>query len=311
MRVIVGLDGSISSRVAHALIIAMSWPLGAQFTFLRACDENGRWASSIPGGAWFSDGNPSADGAGLLDPLDGMAEPLRRRGHRVEVRAVEGPVGRTLRDAAAEEAADLIVVGSRGRGVATSALLGSVSADLTDHAPCPVLVARRAKVNRVLVATDGAIRTDAIVPILARWQILKGLPTDVLSVAPRSPIASELLITPWAPTPALNSSRDADEVARHRRFSDEMAQRLSDVGWDATGLVRLGDAADEIVKAAKELDSDLIVTGSRGLGDLQRILAGSVAHDVLLHSHCSVLVMRGQVPARANAMVAIGVPSMA
>ena len=311
MRVIVGLDGSASSRVAHALISAMSWPIAAQFTFLRAYDDNGRWASSIPGGAWFSNGSPPADERGLLDPLDEMAEPLRRRGHRVEVRAVEGPVGRTLRDAAAEEAADLIVVGSRGRGAATSAILGSVSADLADHAPCPVLVARRARVSRVLVATDGAVRTDAIVGILARWQILKGLPTDVLSVAPKSPIAAELLITPWAPTPAVDSSRNAEEMARHLRFSDEMAQRLSDLGWDATGLVRLGDAADEIVKSARELNSDLIVTGSRGLGDFQRILAGSVAHDVLLHSHCSVLIMRGKVPARVSAMAAVGVPSMA
>ena len=90
-----------------------------------------------------------------------------------------------------------------------------------------------------------------------------------------------------------------------------MAERLHDVGWDATGLVRLGEPAEEIVKAANELGSDLVVTGSRGLGDLQRILAGSVAHDVLLHSHCSVLVMRGQVPARASVTAAIGVASMA
>ena len=48
------------------------------------------------------------------------------------------------------------------------------------------------------------------------------------------------------------------------------------------------------------LFEDLIVTGSRGLGDLQRMVSGSVAHDVLLHTGASVLVMRGQVHAAAR-----------
>ncbi|MEO6059363.1 MAG: universal stress protein [Candidatus Limnocylindria bacterium] len=39
--------------------------------------------------------------------------------------------------------------------------------------------------------------------------------------------------------------------------------------------------------------SDLIVTGSRGLGGLARILLGSVARNVAVHAPCSVLVVRG------------------
>jgi len=45
-----------------------------------------------------------------------------------------------LADVAAASAAEMIVVGSRGRGPWRSAALGSVSAEVTRLAPCPVMV---------------------------------------------------------------------------------------------------------------------------------------------------------------------------
>ena len=45
----------------------------------------------------------------------------------------------------AAEGADLLVVGSRGRGGFASALLGSVSQNCAHHATCPLLIVRAAK----------------------------------------------------------------------------------------------------------------------------------------------------------------------
>ena len=45
----------------------------------------------------------------------------------------------------AAEGADLLVVGSRGRGGFASALLGSVSQNCAHHATCPLLIIRAAK----------------------------------------------------------------------------------------------------------------------------------------------------------------------
>jgi nucleotide-binding universal stress UspA family protein len=76
-----------------------------------------------------------------------------------------------------------------------------------------------------------------------------------------------------------------------------MAARLSDIGIPATAHVRTGDVAHEILDAASDHGADLVITGSRGLGALDRLLLGSVARNVLTHFDGSVLIMREATPA--------------
>jgi nucleotide-binding universal stress UspA family protein len=57
-----------------------------------------------------------------------------------ELRVVESAAAQAL--LAAAEQADLLVVGSRGRGGFTGLLLGSVSSQCSQHAPCPVVIVR-------------------------------------------------------------------------------------------------------------------------------------------------------------------------
>ena len=54
----------------------------------------------------------------------------------------------------------------------------------------------------------------------------------------------------------------------------------------------IGDAAEEIIGAAKDERADLIVMGSRGYGRLAGLLLGSVAQKVLAHASCPVLIVR-------------------
>ncbi len=75
-------------------------------------------------------------GKRLLDRIAGELD----MGEQATVRVVVGDASECLREIAADEGARLLVVGSRGRGLIASAVLGSISSALAAHAPCPVVV---------------------------------------------------------------------------------------------------------------------------------------------------------------------------
>jgi nucleotide-binding universal stress UspA family protein len=66
----------------------------------------------------------------------------RAAGIRVTFLVWEGDPGESIVEAAVAEQADLIIVGSHGRGAVGRLLVGSVSDHVVRHAPCPVLVVR-------------------------------------------------------------------------------------------------------------------------------------------------------------------------
>lgn len=61
---------------------------------------------------------------------------------------------------------------------------------------------------------------------------------------------------------------------------------------DFETMVVEGDPTRVIVDTAQSKGADLIVIGSRGLGDLQGLLLGSVSHKVANAAPCSCLIVR-------------------
>jgi len=297
MRILVGIDGSSASRVACEFVGSRAWPIGTRVCLFAAIEPvvDGTGLAPTPADAI------EAERAGLSVTLDDRAAELRRVGLAVETAVEVGRAEDLLMSRAAETFSDLVVVGSRRLGPAASAVLGSVSAHLVDHAGCPVLVVRSSSAHRMLLATDGTESSRSTPRVLASWgYAFKGLPVEVLSVAPQ-----ERFITPWAFDDDDDAASGRDpELVLHRATASMVADELIELGWRAAAVARCGDPGREIVAAGNETGADLIVTGSRGIGTLHRLLTGSVAHDVLMYARSSLLVVRGHIPAGVRDAVA-------
>jgi nucleotide-binding universal stress UspA family protein len=77
-----------------------------------------------------------------------------------------------------------------------------------------------------------------------------------------------------------------------RKRLNAMASRTIPPGLLGETLVRNGLACDQIVKAACELSSDLIILNTHGYTGLKHMLIGSTAERVVRCAPCPVLVVR-------------------
>lgn len=296
MRILLALDGSDPSLVARDLVARLPWPEGTAVDVVAAYQVPVDWTGGIGSTMDWIGEVEDAVRDDLAAKLVEMSQPLVDAGLAVERRTVAGRAADVIIDEAARNGADLIVTGSRGHGRLRSMLLGSVASEVTSHAGCPVLVARAPQVTRMVVATDGSASAGIISDRLTAFAAFAGLPADVVAVSASETPAYELMVGLYTLGDARLASQRADMRAMVAEAAEDMAARLTAIGIPATAHVRAGDPATEILAAADDHGADLIVTGSRGLGGLDRLLLGSVARNVLSHARASVLIVRGTAP---------------
>jgi len=297
MRILLAIDGSEPADRAAALIASIPPVADARLWILGIAPTRGEvfgstWGAPLPPDPEEID-RPVIDA--FQAAVDRAASEVRdaRADVAIETIVVRGRPASVIVERARELEVDLIVVGHRGRGAWSSRLLGSVSAEVVDHAPCPVLVARDDQLGPVVLAVDGSPDAAAATELVASWPLFHGLPVRVVSVvedgfpyaASVAPVLYEETVARY--TEAVEAERGARTLA-----CDTAVERLRSVGLDATSETRTGDPAHEIVAAAAAMRAGVVVVGTRGLTGLRRLVLGSVARNVLLSAPCSVLVVR-------------------
>lgn len=295
MTVVLATDGSESAETAIELVRGIGWPAGSVIHLVNAVETD----NEVIAGAWapvvateieerLADQIADAEAA-----VAHAARALAETGVRVETAVLRGRPGSAIVDKAEAVGANVIVLGSRGHGTISTMLLGSVSAEVADHAHCPVLVARGPRLTRVILGADGSEFARTAEQVLSQWPIFDRAAIEVVSVANLGmPWTSSLALSASAASPEEMVDAGREVVVVFQRMAEEAAARLSAEGLRATPRVVEGDPAAELLRIAEHDQADLIVVGTHGRTGLRRLLAGSVARNVMLHAPCSVLVVR-------------------
>jgi nucleotide-binding universal stress UspA family protein len=133
-RIVVGVDDSGGARAALAWALDEARRHQARITLVHAFVLEVAWIDRADMARW-SDLQRRAAETALAQIVDDVSPPA---GVEVDARVVEGNPVNVLIDASQD--ADLLVVGSRGRGGLAGVLLGSVSQRCVERAHCPVVV---------------------------------------------------------------------------------------------------------------------------------------------------------------------------
>ena len=139
---------------------------------------------------------------------------------------------------------------------------------------------------KVLLAVDGSKDTKKMLAYIAAHDDLLGSGTKfvVLNVQPAVPGGAAKFVSKETVIEYHRSEAET-VLSPVTKFLDQHSMKY-------TSASRVGHAAEEILRAAKKANVDLIVMGSRGRGTFGSLLLGSVAQSVLASSEVPVMVVR-------------------
>ena len=270
--IVVGVDGSRANREAVRWAVNEARARYAKLLGLYAWHVPSL-AYSSPGYVPISADETNEEGRELLRkeilPL------TQESGLEVELRSVEGPASKVIREAAADDSVSLVVVGSRGRGALARLVLGSVSHGLSHNCPKPLVIvphheppaATEWPLRHIVVGIDGSEGADAAL----RWAAAEADLHDAVLEA-----AMAWSWTTLPPGMVLEEPFEQSlEKSAHQVLNDAV-ERLGHTDVKIKFTVQPGSAVDVLLESSHS--ADLLVVGTRGHGRAQEMALGSTSH---------------------------------
>jgi nucleotide-binding universal stress UspA family protein len=235
---------------------------------------------------------------GCADYLERVAGNLRSQGRAVETAVEFGDPARRI--AASADSADLVIMGSHGRGGIGHVLLGSVAEWVARNAPAPTMIVRGGQrpaatlpLTRIVVLLDGSPRADEALPAAMALADVLGLPIHVVRVVVVDPgravggTVGRIHLRAWESTIRAASAYLADVV-----------QMLRNRNFAATSETRSGPLIGELLAAIRA--GDVVVLATRERGRVERWWLGSVGKELIARAAAPVVVVkaRGAAPAK-------------
>lgn len=136
--------------------------------------------------------------------------------------------------------------------------------------------------TRIMVPTDGSAASTVAVDKAVAFARATGAEIVGLHVVPQRVLMSQVAGVLAAP----------ENEALAKEYLGHLERRAQQAGVRATLLTKTSDDPYEaIIKAARDLQCDLIVMGSHGRSGVKALLLGSQTQAVLTHSAIPVLVI--------------------
>ena len=236
--------------------------------------------------------------------LDQAVADLRAQGLTVHDLVREGDPDKEILAAAAEVKADVIVMGSHSRRNLWDVVMGSIAQKVAQNAPCPVIIVSHRPPHpgpetpkHYLLATDFSpyaqlAQKVAISLAQSRGEDKKLWALTVVEPGKEIPLPPGYVVD--APDPAveeLNKELRSDVEAAADERLDELAVDAQAHGVTVETLIRHGDPAKEILKAAIDIEADMIIMGSHSRHTLLEKLMGNTPAAVTKGAPCPVLVV--------------------
>ena len=228
--------------------------------------------------------------------LDSSMNILKSVPAKINTSLMNGYPDKCILDAAVNSNADIIVMGPKRLKGIKSRIIGSVTKSVSINSPKPVLVVKPSQADssdkmKILFTTDGsdyarkAGETLSIIPFHDNTEI-----TVLHVITPAFYDIPERFMTKIDQNDREHLKNfSSQELRESQKIIAQIVEYLMRGFSSIRTMTRTGDPSDEILQTANELNADMIVVGSKGMGGFRGIVE-SLSRYILSAADCSVLI---------------------